>query len=128
VAKKGVDARDKRRHGDLGERVTSPVVEDRYGASTPAATALAFVFLRRLQVRYNFPDYLDITSRNEQTGTCRLWSLTLDQYLPSPRPSGGSLVIIGPGTGCQGQWLFWGRLSSSQSLIRAAGPFSSSQL
>jgi hypothetical protein len=37
-----------------------------------------------------------------------IWSLTLDQYLPSPRPSGGSLVIIGPGIGCQGQWLFGG--------------------
>jgi|SRR5713101_250895 len=53
------------------------------------------------------PDYLAAKFCNRQTATSGLCSLPLDQYLPSPRPSGGSLVIIGPGTGCQGQWLFW---------------------
>lgn len=60
------------------------------------------------------PDYLVSRSWNGQTPAGGLWSLILDQYLPSPRPSGGSLVIIGPGTGCQGQWLFWGRPASSR--------------
>jgi hypothetical protein len=64
------------------------------------------------------PEYLVARSRSGQTPACRLWSLILDQYLPSPRPSGGSLVIIGPGTGCQGQWLFWDRSTSSQRRMR----------
>jgi hypothetical protein len=55
------------------------------------------------------PEYLVARLRSGQTPACRLWFLILDQYLPSPRPSGGSLVIIGPGTGCQGQWLFCDR-------------------
>src|SRR5712675_3227499 len=54
------------------------------------------------------PDYLAAKSCIRQTVTSGSCSLPIDQYLPSPRPSGGSLVIIGPGTGCQGQWLFWG--------------------
>ncbi len=54
------------------------------------------------------PDYLAAKFCIRQTVTSGSCSLPIDQYLPSPRPSGGSLVIIGPGTGCQGQWLFWG--------------------
>jgi hypothetical protein len=72
------------------------------------------------------PDYLAAKLRSGQTRTCRLWSLTLDQYLPSPRPSGGSLVIIGPGTGCQGQWLF--RRPAGAVATRRAGPASSSRI
>src|SRR5258708_419025 len=36
-------------------------------------------------------------SGNGQTANSCLCFLPLDQYLPSPRPSGRSLVIIGPG-------------------------------
>jgi len=53
------------------------------------------------------PDYLTAKSPKRQTIASGWCFLPVDQYLPSPRPSGGSLVIIGPGTGCQGQWLFW---------------------
>jgi hypothetical protein len=49
--------------------------------------------------RYNFsPDYLAAKFCIRQTATSGSCSLPIDQYLPSPRPSGGSLVIIGPGT------------------------------
>ena len=54
------------------------------------------------------PDYLAAKFCTRQTATSGSCSLPLYQYLPSPRPSGGSLVIIGPGTGYQGQWLLWG--------------------
>jgi hypothetical protein len=44
------------------------------------------------------PDYPAARFCIRQTATSGSCSLPLDQYLPSPRPSGGSLVIIGPGT------------------------------
>jgi hypothetical protein len=54
------------------------------------------------------PDYLAAKPCNGQTATSGLCSLPLDQYLPSPRPSGGSLVIIGPGIGLPGPIAFLG--------------------
>jgi hypothetical protein len=54
------------------------------------------------------PDYLAAKPCNGQTATSGLCSLPLDQYLPSPRPSGGSLVIIGLGIGLPGPIAFLG--------------------
>jgi hypothetical protein len=51
---------------------------------------------RRVVLRFS-PDYLPAKFCNRQTMTSGWCSLRIDQYLPSPRPSGGSLVIIGPG-------------------------------
>jgi hypothetical protein len=48
--------------------------------------------------------------RRPPSGLC---SLLLDQYLPSPRPSGGSLVIIGPGIGLPGPIAFLGGWSAA---------------
>jgi hypothetical protein len=69
------------------------------------------------------PDYLAAKFCIRQTATSGSCSLPIDQYLPSPRPSGGSLVIIGPGTGYQGQWLLWdprwrGRVGSRAQMRR----------
>ena len=45
------------------------------------------------------------TDRRLPPGSC---SLPLDQWLPSPRPSGRSLVVIGPGIGLPGPIAFMG--------------------
>jgi hypothetical protein len=81
----------------------------------PLAIALTVAALtRRLsQVGYMMllklsPDDLAAASCNGQTVSSGSCSLLLDQYLPSPRPSGGSLVIIGPGIGLPGPIAFLG--------------------
>jgi hypothetical protein len=43
------------------------------------------------------------TSRNGQTTVSGSYFLAVGQNLPSPRPSGRPLVIVGPGICCQGQ-------------------------
>jgi hypothetical protein len=62
----------------------------------------------RLTLRQFSPDDLAAKRCSGQTATSDLCSLTPDQYLPSPRPSGGSLVIIGPGIGLPGPIAFLG--------------------
>jgi hypothetical protein len=56
------------------------------------------------------PDDLAAAWCNGQTDTSDSCSLPIDQCLPSPRPSGGSLVIIGPGIGLPGPIAFSGGL------------------
>jgi hypothetical protein len=54
----------------------------------------------------NFPQMFLPQSRAADRRRCpHCGCLPFDQYLPSPRPSGWSLVIIGPGNQYQGQLL-----------------------
>jgi hypothetical protein len=78
------------------------------GATRPARPPLKPRKEGTARVTTFSPDYLAARFCIRQTAASGSCSLPLDQYLPSPRPSGGSLVIIGPGTGYQGQWLLWG--------------------
>jgi hypothetical protein len=52
---------------------------------------------------------------NWTDGCLRFAFSALDQYLPSPHPLRRALVIIGPGIGCRGQWLFLGARLRPQS-------------
>jgi hypothetical protein len=51
-------------------------------------------------------DYSGITSRIEQTTVSGSRFLLFDQYLPSPRPSGGHWSSLALASACRGQWLF----------------------
>ena len=110
--------RSVRDEGSANQR-TSPALVSRWrsraryfvrrGAATPREQGSAGKRAAAAFLKFP-PDYIAVKSCNRQTASSGWCSLRLDQYLPSPRPSGGSLVIIGPGTGCQGQWLFSGPL------------------
>src|SRR5258708_34603811 len=62
--------------------------------------------------RATVPDYPGITSCIGQTAVLGSHLLSPDQYLPSPRPSGGHWSSLALASACQGQWLFLGALKA----------------
>ena len=59
------------------------------------------------------PDHPAAKPRSQQTVTLDLCSLPFDQYLPSPRPSGGHWSSLALASACQGQWHFQGTLKDA---------------